>query len=168
MTDWPRQIKQNEWWKIVNFFAVRSKLKRERSLKIDSEAGNILVDLVNLKSHMIDSEISERFECYPMTWRHSIEQLTRSHNKANRERQQVVFIPSHNTIEKDQDFSDRFPGMTRISLFFKPSKLCIGQFFFSAETKVRECFGQHYLNFRALILLLLSGERVAFGKTEKL
>ena len=37
-----------------------------------------------------------------------------------------------------------------------------------AKTKIRECFGRNYLNFRAFILSLLSGEREAFGKTEKL
>ena len=36
------------------------------------------------------------------------------------------------------------------------------------ETEIRECFGRNYLNFRAFILSLLSGEREAFGKTEKL
>ena len=38
----------------------------------------------------------------------------------------------------------------------------------SAETEIRECFERNYLNFRAFILPLLSGERAAFGKTEKL
>ena len=38
----------------------------------------------------------------------------------------------------------------------------------SAETEIRELFGQNYLNFRAFILQLLSGERAAFEKTEKL
>ena len=38
----------------------------------------------------------------------------------------------------------------------------------STETEIRECFEWNYLNFRAFILQLLSGERVAFEKTEKL
>ena len=38
----------------------------------------------------------------------------------------------------------------------------------SAETKIKECFERNYLNFRAFILPLLSVERAAFRKTEKL
>ena len=37
-----------------------------------------------------------------------------------------------------------------------------------AKTEIRECVGRNYLNFRAFILPLLSGERASFGKTEKL
>ena len=38
----------------------------------------------------------------------------------------------------------------------------------SAETEIKECLGWNYLNFPAFILPLLSGERAAFEKTEKL
>ena len=38
----------------------------------------------------------------------------------------------------------------------------------SAETEIKKCFDQNYLNFRAFILPLLRGERAAFEKTEKL
>ena len=38
----------------------------------------------------------------------------------------------------------------------------------SVKTEIRECFGLNYLNFRAFILPLLSGERATLRKTEKL
>ena len=37
----------------------------------------------------------------------------------------------------------------------------------SAETEIRECLERNYLNFRAFILPLLTGDRAVFEKTEK-
>ena len=52
--------------------------------------------------------------------------------------------------------------------FWMSTKICQNSGFkpVLAETEIKECFGRNYLNFRAFILQLLSGEPVAFGKTE--
>ena len=61
------------------------------------------------------------------------------------------FLAFRNTLEMQRNFGR--------NLGFKPV---------SVETKIRECFGLNYLNFRAFILPLLSGDRAAFGKTENM